>query len=177
MKEFSLQPFSQDSFTGLFSLDATAAFLKSTLILKWTLYGPTDKLLFAVQEDGEDLWKHTCFEFFLGLEKEQYLEWNFAPSGESNVYHFQSYRKPAKISAAPLKEAVKASNSSKTKNRLIHEVELNLELLPPSKALEKPLGAMTAVLESEEEETSHWAAQHPKEKPDFHLREFFKELY
>lgn len=174
MKEFTLQPFAKTAFTDHYRLEASAAFHKTTLFLKWTLYGPTNRVLFQVEE--ENLWKHTCFEFFLKLDRDAYLEWNFAPSGETNTYHFESYRQRAPISGAPFYGAVLNSNGSRTNNRLTHEVELSLELLSAPQSLTNPMGSLTAVLESDKKEISYWAAKHAPNKADFHLQSLFNDL-
>ena len=42
----------------------------------------------------DELWRHTCFEVFVGLpESEAYCELNFSPSGEWAMYGFVGYRR------------------------------------------------------------------------------------
>lgn len=46
------------------------------------------------------LWEKHCYELFLAFDNQPnspYLEINFAPTGEFNLYHFDSYRTPAQM--------------------------------------------------------------------------------
>lgn len=46
------------------------------------------------------LWEKSCYELFLAFEKGKnspYVEINFSPSGEFNLYQFDSYRMPQQI--------------------------------------------------------------------------------
>ena len=41
----------------------------------------------------DDLWKATCFEFFIAIKNQtQYWEFNMSPSGNWNVYIMDAYR-------------------------------------------------------------------------------------
>ncbi|NEQ19514.1 MAG: DOMON-like domain-containing protein [Microcoleus sp. SIO2G3] len=40
-----------------------------------------------------ELWKDTCFEFFVGIKNsDQYWEFNLSPAGDWNIYRFDAYR-------------------------------------------------------------------------------------
>lgn len=55
-------------------------------------------LLRILQQDF--LWENHCYELFLAFDNQPnspYLEINFAPTGEFNLYHFDGYRSPTQM--------------------------------------------------------------------------------
>lgn len=109
----------------------------------------------------DELWKHTCFEAFLRAEEGSgYHEVNVAPSTEWALYAFDDYRKGMRTpDLAPPPILV----VQQTADRLTVDVQIDLKLLPPSRAL-----ALAAVLEHDGGSLSYWALKHPAPKPDFH---------
>ena len=116
----------------------------------------------------DGLWKHTCFELFIGNERDpSYLEFNFSPSSAWAAYRFADYR--AGMTAltdlpAPLIAVARDD----------HELKLICRL--PLGALARPartLLAITAVIELEGGGISSWALEHPAGKPDVHARDGF----
>jgi hypothetical protein len=127
----------------------------------------------------KDLWKETCFECFIPApQSNAYVEFNGSPSGDWNLFAFQTYR-----------------------DRAV-EFELNAELQPKQSVINRrdghlesawsiPLAAIhrgflsvgaqsagferigiTLVLKVGEECT-YWALKHDGGKPDFHLASSF----
>ena len=104
---------------------------------------------------ADELWKHTCFEVFIGIKGEPaYREFNFSPSGQWAVYDFRAERErndkeawlQACLPAGALPTAAPGT-----------EFELNL----------------TAVIERADGELEYWAVQHSPGEPDFHARDSF----
>lgn len=118
----------------------------------------------AAPERTDGLWRHTCFEAFIGTGDE-YREFNFSPSHAWAAYRFTGYRAgmaPLELSDTP------AIVSRSSADRLVLGVTLDLEWLPrPAAGAGLRLG-LTAVVEDGEGVLSYWALRHPADKPDFH---------
>lgn len=115
----------------------------------------------------DGLWNHTCFEVFLtwGVHP-YYWEINFSPSGDWNLYRFDSYREGAKTEA----HTQVISTDLITKNS--RAFRLNLKAILPNESESLALG-ITSVLELPDSSKSYWALTHAGPKPDFHIRESF----
>jgi hypothetical protein len=125
-----------------------------------------------------ELWKTTCFEFFLGIKhSDRYWEFNLSPAGHWNVYRFDGYRQamqeemalttlPFKVQHQPevLSIALDFDLSS------IGALPASNKLAPLDRALEV---AITAVIESKSGEITYWALTHPGSEADFHRRDSF----
>src|SRR4051812_19971934 len=75
----------------------------SELSLSYRCEGNLDSILIAEPKPGsraDKLWEHTCFEAFFGIQgQDSYWELNLSPSGDWNLYHFDSYRSGMKREA------------------------------------------------------------------------------
>ena len=113
---------------------------------------------------GDDLWKTTCFEAFLGLEgSEKYWEINLSPALRKwNLYAFDTYRAPQPPSPSHDLELLKVST---TKSSVGAEFKLKI----PFENLE---ASLTAVVRTGSA-THYFALNHAGAKPDFHLRASF----
>jgi hypothetical protein len=115
------------------------------------------------------LWQETCFEFFLGIKNSPcYWEFNLAPNGNWNIYHFDDYRQgmveETAIKILPFSFQEKA-------DALLLTLELDLGVLvPPNDLLEV---AVTSVIKFQDETLSYWAINHCGEVADFHQRNSF----
>jgi hypothetical protein len=113
---------------------------------------------------ADDLWKHTCFEAFIRpAGSAQYYEFNFSPTKQWAVYHFDSYRAgmtPADLSRPP-EIAVRRSAAAL-------ELEVTFSLPPDCDATPRPKLALTAVVEEDSGRLSYWSVRHPPGRPDFH---------
>lgn len=121
--------------------------------------GPPDRV------DG--LWRHTCFEAFVGARDGRYAEFNLAPSTEWAAYRFDGYRqgmRPADL-APPRIEVERAGD------RLDLRAELDLHG-SHLEDLDWRVG-LTAVVEETDHRLSYWALAHPTGKPDFHNADCF----
>jgi hypothetical protein len=117
---------------------------------------------------ADDLWRHTCFEAFVGNADGRYHEFNFAPSGEWAAYAFSAYREraPVVIEVDPRIEVQVEA----------HALALSAQV--PAAALPGNAGApwriaLSAVVEGADGALSYWALHHPARRPDFHHAESF----
>ncbi len=129
-------------------------------------------------ERQDELWKSTCFECFLGRVGEpNYVEWNFAVSGEWASYAFADYRSqmaPATVPSPVFHLPV--LNDRLKSERCLLEIEANVpDEIHRLRAAPVPLQAsLTAVvIEKGEDKPFYWAVEHWRDKPDFHARESF----
>ncbi len=144
-----------------------------TLELDYTLLADIAQLRLPeprppVRADG--LWRHTCFEAFIGGGGGEYWEYNLSPSGAWAAYHFSGYREgmaPLRKGAAP-QISVEATAESAT---LAARIDLGwLARAAGGSALK--LG-LAAVIDDKAHVLTYWALAHPAEKPDFHHADSF----
>lgn len=107
------------------------------------------------------LWKHTCFELFVGARGDGYDEFNFAPSTEWAAYRFDGYRLNRRPTDAAPQVAVDCSDE---------RLELAVALALPQPTLR--LG-LSAVIEEKSGLISYWALNHPPGNADFHHPDCF----
>lgn len=122
----------------------------------------------AAQTDG--LWEHVCFEAFIAVVGQpDYLEYNFAPSGQWAAYAFSDYRvrRERTFSQTPKLDIIQMPE------QLLMLAIINAKDLPVNpQALPLAIGLAT-VLEAVDTSLSYWALQHPLQNPDFHHRSGF----
>ncbi len=140
-----------------FVLDASIGELKQ---IKW----PATEIAHVRRNE---LWKTTCFEAFVGSrDSHDYFEYNLAPSGDWNVYHFDSYRQGMKIVLPHVQTSPIRSHAN---SECRHEISFALEF--EKLQINGPLAlGLTAVVEFQDGHKEYWAISHKSEKPDFHLR-------
>ncbi|QNI88155.1 DOMON-like domain-containing protein [Synechococcus sp. ROS8604] len=133
--------------------------------------GPaTGSVTGSLQGDRRDeLWKHSCFEAFIGLpDSQQYWELNVSPLGHWNLYSFERYRQ----SGSGLVEALPpAVTVRQTRRDFRCDVVLDLRPWWPIEGM--PELGLTMVLEETNGRLSYWALSHPGEAADFHDRRSF----
>lgn len=142
------------------------------LHLRYDLAGELAQLRIPSGHGGarrDELWKHTCFEAFIGAEgTDEYVEFNFAPNGDWAAYRFSGYRQ----NAGHLDCSAPAIGAVIDGDRLIVSV---LIPAPPADLTEgRPSLGLSAVVEEKDGHLSYWALHHPSNKPDFHHIETFK---
>ena len=131
--------------------------------------------LTAMAQRKNELWQHSCFEFFLGIQGEPgYWEFNLSPSGDWNVYRLSGYREnltpETAYGALPFNVIVAES---------FCELALELELSALASAEQAvKIGVTTVIEEVSENETSsgrisYWAIAHTGPEADFHRRDSF----
>jgi hypothetical protein len=124
------------------------------------------------------LWQHTCLEAFLSLPNlNSYWEINLAPPGHWNVYHFAGYRSEQKTESRIQKVKFIRPKGS-YKDCYEGTVECDFSPIDELEKLrtESLLLGVTSVIETLDGKKSYWALTHRGQKPDFHIRESFKEL-
>jgi hypothetical protein len=127
---------------------------KNLLTVSFLITGRTDVIYFpeatAEPHRRDDLWKTTCFEFFLAVpDKSEYWEFNMSPSGDWNAYRMDAYRQIG------LKE------------------ETAIDLTPFIKEDQQIQAEITSVIEDKNGHETYWALTHPGIQADFHRREGF----
>jgi len=119
---------------------------------------------------NEELWKTTCFEFFLAVkDSPEYWEFNLSPSGDWNVYRMDAYRRIGFRKETLIQRLQFETQKDSNGFLLALDVDLNA-ILRVEQILEV---GITAVIQTRERSESYWALVHPAAEPDFHLRESF----
>jgi len=178
-----LSAFSKSAITEAFQLEAFAVVKDTEILLSYRLKGPLEKLRIPQVKAGEvphfgtELWKHSCFEFFIKPETdERYWEWNFSPDLSWGAFTFEGYRKSvgSQCGGAGIRsfQVIREKNDS---------LKVQVQLRPDNSpwliwALMNrvPLKvSFTAVIEGQDGELSYWAVKHAGSKADFHLADSF----
>lgn len=115
---------------------------------------------------GVDLWRHTCFEAFIGRAgASAYHEINLAPSGAWTVYAFRDYRDGGPLDDPALAPRTHVRRSG---DRLALDAEIDVERLASGYALAPLRLGLAVVVEAADGTLSYWALRHPPSAPDFH---------
>jgi hypothetical protein len=137
------------------------------LALRFDLDADPGSVVFPCESPArftDGLWRHTCFEAFIGASGGAYREFNFSPSTEFAIYDFAGYRdgmRPLLWGEAP----TIAADARDLTIRI--GVPATLLMFDGSGAIH--LG-IAAVIEQPGGALSYWALHHPAAKPDFHDR-------
>jgi hypothetical protein len=120
---------------------------------------------YSSRVDG--LWKTTCFECFITRSNdEDYLEYNFASSGQWAAYQFASYREGMTNAEANAPE-IKTEQTGATLN-------VSVVVRMPEGWLDADLlMSISTILATKSGDISYWAAAHPPGKADFHHKDCF----
>jgi hypothetical protein len=120
---------------------------------------------------GEELWRHTCAELFIGTSTgAEYYEFNFAPSTQWAAYRFNGYRSGMAV-ATEINEAPIDVRMGQDRFTLQATVPID-SLSALSRKVSWRLG-LSAVIEDKAGQMSYWALAHPPGKPDFHHMDCF----
>jgi hypothetical protein len=170
---FALIPFPAATLPGI-SITGQISLQKHIVELHYLLAGQTDEILLPPRAEKpgrkDDLWKMSCFEFFLAMEGQPgYWEFNMCPSGDWNVYRMEKYRRVGFKEETSIQELPFVVSYEGDTFTLDIAVDLH-PILQPNQALE--IG-ITAVIQTLERQETYWALTHPARKADFHLRESF----
>ena len=134
------------------------------LRLRWRIDGPDQLVVpgFAGKGRSDNLWKTTCFEFFLREpDAPGYIELNLSPSERWAAYDFVGYRQG--MSERPMPHEPTCSLRM-GQAMAIFDAAVPISALP---SLPWQAG-LSAVLEEQGGRLSYWAITHPEGKPDFH---------
>jgi hypothetical protein len=172
-QSFSLTPFPASSIPPI-AITGNLSRQNNVLALSYSLVGNLESILMpspsAHPARKDELWKATCFEFFLALKDQpQYWEFNMSPSGDWNVYHMDTYRRVGfreETSIRWLQFEVKDEVEKLTLN-------VTVDLSPIIQAAQSLDVGITAVIQTRDGDETYWALVHPASQADFHLRESF----
>jgi hypothetical protein len=170
---FTLIPFEAPHIPAL-SLSGKLSLEDRFLNLQYSLAGETESILLPpaslVPSRKDELWKATCFEFFLAIRDQPgYWEFNMSPSGDWNVYRMDAYRRIGFREEAAIADL--PFEIKKTTDGFFLDVAVDLTFVSHSKE-ELQMG-ITAILQTKEGGETYWALAHPAPYADFHLRESF----
>lgn len=126
-------------------------------------------------ERRHELWKDTCFEWFIGSNStKKYWEFNASPRGAWNFYELEDYRSNLKESLLIESEDIdlSATLSNQIRDLYVFHTKISLKKLFKDQPTLLADGwiAVTSVIRSSSGETNYFSLKHPQEKPDFHNR-------
>ena len=173
-RKFSLVPFPRAGGVPEVRIEGSISREGDRLSVRWDILGKLSDLSIPSPEivpgRKEHLWEETCLELFLRpADSERYWEFNLSPSGNWNVYRFESVRTGMEIepgfSTMPFDVLVEPDAL-----RLSLEADIG-KLVPAGLSLE---AGIAAVVKTAGGGKSHWALAHPGPRPDFHRKEGFR---
>ncbi|MDC1310912.1 DOMON-like domain-containing protein [Burkholderiales bacterium] len=146
----------------------------SKWLLTYELAGRIESIIFpneSVSGRGSNLWKKTCFEFFVRHPDGEYLECNFSPAGLWSCFSFNSYRRGMRDIDLQNWPKISADNSS---GRFKLEVLVDLNGVGLSKYTEARLYiALTIVIKMRDRRLCYYALDFSDGQPDFHHADGF----
>ncbi|MGJ5630947.1 DOMON-like domain-containing protein [Nostoc sp. CALU 1950] len=181
---FSLQPFPSTEFFPNLKIAGNIARNSNQLTICYTLGGNLKEIALvkpvADRREGialpanmpsrkHELWKETCFEFFLGIKDAQrYWEFNLSPAGHWNVYRFDGYRQRMQEETAFENLPFNVDNQA---DSLVLTLNVDLDkIISVEQAIEV---GITTVIKHKDSEVTYWALNHQGAEADFHIRESF----
>lgn len=173
MQVFKLKPFPSNIIPNI-KIIGEIVRVENRLFLRYEVNGDTHAILLPAKASTpsrtDDLWKATCFEFFLALPNQPaYWEFNMSPSGGWNVYKMDAYRREG------FREDIAFTQLpflfSNTDNKL--SLDISVDLSPIAQPHQVVYVGITAIIQTMEGHETYWALAHPGPQADFHLRESF----
>lgn len=143
----------------------------AALDLDFVVYGAVREIRLPPRADPvrtDGLWRHSCFEAFVDLADDGYLECNLSPSRQWAAYRFDSYRggmRPLELVAPNIEDRL--ADDYRFCARIV------LDVGPELPSNESWRLAVSAVIEDADGTLSYWALAHPRGNPDFHHRDCF----
>lgn len=143
------------------------------LVLSYRLTGQLARIdlpAVGLQERGDELWKHTCFELFIRSGDEPgYREFNFSPSRRWAAYDFDGYRSGMRPTADV---RVEVPSSKQSYQACSLQVGVDLRAAVPTPRPDWRLG-LSAIVETIAGGRCFFALNHPPGEPDFHHPDAF----
>lgn len=170
---FSLIPFPDSKIPNI-KISGTVGRAKNLIAIHYSMTGNIDQVLLppasALPERKHDLWKATCFEFFLAIpDVPQYWEFNMSPSGNWQIYRMDAYRRVGFREETLFQQLPFSFQTEPDCILLEATVDLSLIL-----KIESEIQAgITGVIQSKDGNETYWALIHPGPQADFHRRESF----
>jgi len=173
MQTFSLIPYPASTLPKI-EITGEVACVKNQLFIHYEVTGDIEQIILpslsSTPSRKDDLWKATCFEFFLAIpNKPQYWEFNMSPSGNWNVYIMDAYRRVGFREEISIKQIRFEVWKEATEFFLNANVDLN-PIIHHDDILNV---GITAIIQTKDKPESYWALAHPSPQADFHLRESF----
>lgn len=170
---FSLIPFPDPNIPNI-KITGKISRQSDLLTVHYFLTGETENILFPEtlphSTRKDELWKATCFEFFLAIQdRPQYWEFNMSSSGDWNVYYMDAYRRVGFREETAIQQL-----QFEVKNEadcLLIDATVDLNRIVQKENLIKV--GITSVIQTEDRNETYWALAHPNSQADFHLRESF----
>lgn len=175
--DLPLQPHAPDATGPLRALSVSGAFQPDgRLTLDYLLLGELLRLRMpspAIRPQRRDeLWRHTCLELFAQREgADDYLEFNFSPSGDWAAYRFDAYRRGQR-QLQQHSVGVTLHPLGPGQLRIQACAQLPATVSQAASASRWRLG-VAAVIEADDGELGYWALRHGGAKPDFHAADGF----
>jgi hypothetical protein len=111
------------------------------------------------------LWEKTCFEFFIKNERGQYLEFNFSPIFEWNVFYFNKKGDPLlehPINKAPVLDILNS------KDQFLLIAKIDKTIFPQDFFTGELKYSATSVIKKLSGDLNYWAFIHKDSRPNFH---------
>ncbi|MEH1908374.1 MAG: DOMON-like domain-containing protein [Nostoc sp.] len=170
---FSLQPFPSTKSLPNLKIAGNIDRNSNQLAIRYTLGGDLKEIAIDPPSNAQlrkpELWKDTCFEFFLSIKDSQrYWEFNLSPAGHWNVYRFDAYRQGMQEETAFTILPFNVQNQADAL-ALVLDVDLD-KIVSAEQAIEV---GITTVIKHRNTEVTYWALTHRGAEADFHLRDSF----
>jgi len=170
---FSLIPFPDSNIPGI-HITGTISRQYNVLRVHYSITGEIQSLLLPEKSTHpsrkDDLWKATCFEFFLAIPNQpQYWEFNMSPSDDWNIYHMDEYRRVGFREETGIAE-LPFSVQNEAGCIL---VDVTADVSAMIGVEERIQAAITSIIRTKDDHETYWALLHPNPQADFHLRESF----
>jgi hypothetical protein len=170
---FKMQPFPSAKPIPDLKIAGNIARQGNQFTIHYALLGNLKEVGLAALSDTparkHELWKDTCFEFFLGIKNsDQYWEFNLSPAGDWNIYRFDAYRQGMQEETAFTALPFSIQHLS---DGLAIALDIELDkIVPANQAIEV---GITTVIKHRDGEVSYWALTHQGTEADFHRRDSF----
>ena len=172
VQTFKLVPFPEPQVPAI-DITGRIARQGNLLSIHYSVQGDFENILLPAPSTStrkHDLWKATCFEFFLAIKDQPgYWEFNLSPSSDWNVYAMDAYRQINMREEAAFHQF--PFEFKKTDEELSLNISADLRpILQPEQILQ--IG-ITAIIQTKDGTETYWALAHPGTQADFHVREGF----
>ncbi|MDA0831055.1 MAG: DOMON-like domain-containing protein [Burkholderiales bacterium] len=166
---YTLKPHIDNPFDNL---SASVMMERSTQfrwLLTYEILGNTQAIVFpdrATSGRGAKLWEETCLELFIRNVDDQYVEFNFSPSGQWACFYFDRYR-------TGMRDVILGADPtiSVTVAPQLFRLEVSLDLTGVglfSRPDAKLLIGLTSVMKMQDQRYCYYALDFPSGSPDFH---------
>ena len=169
MNSFTLKPHTK---IENISIEGNLVLREQKIRLSFVVKGALDEYIFpskSIPKKANELWKSTCFELFLGNEKEEtYYELNFSSSLAWNFYYLSTYR--GEVEELTLLNSPKVERfEAKDEFKILFELSVeNVE--------DFELYNVACILLNKEHKRTFWTIKHLNSQPDFHDKASFSRI-